>query len=609
MNINEEFLEEREELASVEQPTSDNALLGGETVAPDTTILGDLKELANLTFGTRWSDSGSSYSHSERPHNFQRRRPIQNRNNSPYHTNRPQSITSNEHPHQEDSFQERPPREGSFRERSFRERRESSFNDRRRENRNIVPPFEVQFYQEDNSFNLLLDEMRKNCKTYELFTIARLILQKPERFVAVIRRRPNIEGVSAPLYLSLLDDLVFESENEAMAYTIEQHVEEFFDVMEEELEAPKGRFTCVHRCGITKKLLSAPNYHKYRSILREHFNTEIYSMPFERFLLKIETTKDENDIQAWVQQMSHRKIYIPKIIDEGITELTPLDSLEKVKNYLLQHVKDRILREIPTVRIIGKLCSSMPSKAIGRALQFFLQRQRNFPFETATNLRHRFRRAGFGIYRKGKGGISYVCAVRRQFRTNHDVFEPNIQALIAFLEPLNKITLPIIKKDYIEAQQLPEKEVWNSLNWLIREGYVVDYENGFLSLNPKLTSSENSKFLTEGAEEKPEEHSVIQLDMIETAIEKRSDGTLTIVPETKLAVPIDNSKVLEFGMFVLGGGQCMRMKDSDCVNGTELNVTQPENNIPLTNNSTPNDTTSNVDEHPQDDGPSDLLNH
>jgi hypothetical protein len=545
MSTSEKFLEEHEEgeLTSAEQPMTESPVIGSVAIVPDSTILGDLKDLANLTFGTRWSQDESSPRPSfDRPRNFQKRRPMRDRNN--FHGDRLRSEPSDTR--EPGSIREpgnvREPREGE--KRPFRERRAPRFDDHRRENRVVLPSYEVQFYQEDTSFNLLIDEMRKNCKTYELFTVARLILQKPERFVAAVRRRPNREGVRLPLYLSLLDDLVFCSENEAMAYIMQHHLEEFFDVVEETVEAPKGRFTCVHRCGITKKLLSAPNYHKYKAILRNHFDTEIYSMSFERFISKIETTKEESDIQNWVQQMGRKVTYTPKPIDETVTDLTPRDSLDGVKNYLLQHFKERILREVTTIRIAGAAFESMPSRAIANAIQFFLQRQRNFPFETASNLRYRFRRAGFGIYRKGKEGISYVCASRRKFRAEGDVFEANVQALINFLESCETITLPIIKENYIEANKLPEKEVLGGLDWLIREGYVINYDNGTLFLNPKLVSPKTIDGADGPMKEESEERSVIPLEKIETAIEKLSDGTLTIPPKTTLAAPGDNPVIL-----------------------------------------------------------------
>jgi hypothetical protein len=511
MNTDEKFFGEREngDGKLAQSSPAEDVPSGEESVAPDRTILSDLHELENLTFGTRWSDGESS----------------------------PQR-SSDHHPPRR-SFSRERPNFGGYRGPSRERHSFPSRFDERRERRPFIPLFEVQFYQEDKSFGLIIEEMQKSCKTYELFTVARLILQKPERFVVAVRRKPNGDGLIEPLYLSLLDNLVFESEHEAMAYIMQHHAEEFFDVVEEAIEPPKGIFTCVHRCGVTKKLLSAPNYHKYRAILRDHFNAEIRSMPFERFMEKIETTKEESDIRDWLQRMSRKVTHTPKAMDDSVTDLAPIDSLEGAKNYLLKYFKERILRAVTTAHLSGTSSESMPSRSIGRAIQFFLQRQRHFPFDTANNLRNRFRRSGFGIYRKGKERISYVCAVKRKFRMDEDVFEANIQALISFLEPLEKVTLETIKVDFIEAHHLPEKETFDSLNWLIREGYVVEYENGTLLLNPKISSAKREDKIMEG-----EENTVIQLDMMETAIEKLSDGTLAIGSETALAIPDDGLSIL-----------------------------------------------------------------
>jgi hypothetical protein len=550
MSENGTFLKE-DAFASAEQFGEGNSVIGGDSTIPDRTILGDLRDLAGLTFGTRWSQS-ESVPRSDQ--GFPKRRPVRRRGDFDGTADRTQPVVSGI----------REFREGEGR--PSREQRSHRFENRRRENRVILPTFEVQFYQEDASFNLLLDEMRKNCKTYELFAVARLILQKPGRFVAAVRRRPDREGVRLPLYLSLLDDWVFSSEHEAMAYILQHHIEEFFDVLEETVEGPKGRFTCVHRCGITKKLLSAPNYHRYRAILRAHFESEIHSMPFERFIAKIETTKEESDIQNWVQQMSCRITYTPKVIDEAVTDLTPRDSLDGAKNYLLQYFKDRILREVTTIRIAGTAFESMPSRTIAHAIQFFLQRQRHFPFDTASNLRHGFRRAGFSIYRKGKEGISYVCAAKRKFRTVDDVFEEGVQALINFLESYETIPLSTLQRDYIEANHLPEKEVLGGLDWLIREGYVVHYDNGTLLLNPK--SSPRAAKVGEWVAVKSVERSIIPLEKIETAVEKLSDGTLSIAQTTTLAAPDDNLDIIS-----------PLVERSDSGDGSEREIDESENKI------------------------------
>ncbi|MDR0445199.1 MAG: hypothetical protein LBG98_02870, partial [Puniceicoccales bacterium] len=108
------------------------------------------------------------------------------------------------------------------------------------------PIVDVSFYPDDKAFDLLISSLRASCKTYELFQIARLILEKTERFVAVIRRQPEINGERKPLHLSLLDGIPFETEEETLNYILRHHLDEFFSIEEVNIEPPKGKFSCVH---------------------------------------------------------------------------------------------------------------------------------------------------------------------------------------------------------------------------------------------------------------------------------------------------------------------------------------------------------------------------
>lgn len=527
--------------------------IGEDLQQGDESIVLDLKGLENLTFGTRWSEIDTAKR--------------DNRRNN----HRDGGKLSRRSPRRDQSFN-RDSRQNNDRRSS---NAKFSYNTKQKP---FIPHFDVLFFQEDKSFDMLIDEMQRTCKTYEFFNVARLVLQKPERFVAAIRRRPNRDNEILPMYLSLLDDIPFDSEHEAMNYIINHHLEEFFDIHEEEIEAPKGRFTCVHRCGVTGKLLSAPNYHKYKTILIDHFNSDIRTMSFDRFVSKIETTKEEADIQEWLKQMSKKVTYSPKQLSEGETPTEVLNTIDEVKKYLLEHYRDRILREAKTLRISGVSCGQLPPSNMSRSIQYFLEKQRAFPLDTSNNLRTRLRRAGFGIYRKGKKGVSYVCAVKRKFRQEDQTFEPTTQSLVDFLELHPMIDREFLKKEYIEAENLNIEEVESALYKLIHEGYVVDYENGQLFLNPKLlklepettensdktednaASADISEDITHtGTNDNPESTtsdiksdihttnthipSVIALGKEETAIEILKDGTLSIQENKEVSLSKTDSDI------------------------------------------------------------------
>jgi len=348
---------------------------------------------------------------------------------------------------------------------------------------------DVAFYPEDRAFELLESTLRTSGRTYELFHIAHLILEKPERLVAVLRRRPEANGEVRPLYLSLLDGLPFETEEETLGYILRHHLDEFFTVEKVELEPPKGKFSCVHRCGITRKLLAAPNDHRYRELLREHFQNEIHGISYEDFAARIETTREEADIQAWIEQMSHGEVYLPKERPEGVTEDVPLKSLSAVRDYCREHFRERMIRVALSLRIEGKLLSRLPSRQIRRSVDYLLQRQRQFPLDTANNLRGRLRRARFHLYRKRSGNrmLTFVCAVKRKFRTGKEVFEPEVQAVLRWLE-----AHPMAVRPELAAAAEKEKmsHALDHLAWLIRDGFVTEFEDGRLFLPDLLPEPE-----------------------------------------------------------------------------------------------------------------------
>ncbi|MBC8012006.1 MAG: hypothetical protein H7067_18125 [Burkholderiales bacterium] len=192
----------------------------------------------------------------------------------------------------------------------------------------ISPFFGVTFYPEDGSFKILADAIRKSCRTFELFYIAKSVVEKNERFVAVVQRlqpgaRPgapaSAEGASpatpgvkpAPFFISVPDGVPFETEDAAIAHVLEKHLGNFFDTAEVEVDPPKGNFQVVNRCTITGTLLAPPNYHLYNSILAQHHAANV-RMPLEAYKTKIESVRDPEVVAQWLEKMKKTTRYTVK---------------------------------------------------------------------------------------------------------------------------------------------------------------------------------------------------------------------------------------------------------------------------------------------------------
>ncbi len=339
----------------------------------------------------------------------------------------------------------------------------------------LSPFFTITFYPEDGGFSALAKAIRNSCRTYELFEIARVIIGKTDRFVATIQRKqpdsqpqkkpaePETAAQAAPpaklppLAISLPDGLPFENEDAAIAHVLSQHLDKFFDSAEVEVEPPKGNFLVINKCGITGELLGPPNYHRYNQIVQQHQATRVPRMPFEVFRNRIETVRDPEIVNQWLEKMKKTTRYTWKFTPpaEGAEPLS-FDSLDDARAYLIANARDKVVKLVETARFHGKLLDALPQGEIRRSIEGALERQRRFPLDTANALRGRLRREGFTIFKKGSKSISYVCAVKRKFRVPGQTFSDSIGALIAFIEANPMVRASELPVKFLGIQPPPQ---------------------------------------------------------------------------------------------------------------------------------------------------------
>jgi len=483
------------------------------------------------------------------------------------------------------------------------------------------PHFAVSFYPEDSSFAALAKTIRSSYRTLELFEIARTVVAKNDRFIALLTRKPSADSEASrqSIYIARPDGVPFDSEEAVINYVVSQHIGQFFQTEQVQVDPPKGNFQVINRCGVTGELLGPPNYHRYNQIVQQHFDARIKHLSFDAFRAKIETLRDEAAVAEWLEKMKTVIRYtwrgtgkkktessaaksepsapvvteaekpsdeetasvpsetrvaetqepkadtaasaaevsanneiagedaLPTISaaedsaansappEDGAGTAAPtgatFDSLEEAKVYLLTHARDKVYRTSDTARFHGNLLGKLPEGEIRRAIEGALERQRRFPLDTANGLRGRLRREHFTIFKKGSKGISYVCAVKRKFRTPGQAFADSISALIDFIEkhPMVLVselperflgiktevaqpsaTPPIASASHAQAEKddapvsvaasaestkdaVAEREALHrlqlDLRWLVTEGYVTEFIDGRLFAAPPVPES------------------------------------------------------------------------------------------------------------------------
>jgi hypothetical protein len=423
----------------------------------------------------------------------------------------------------------------------------------------LSPFFDVAFYAEDTAFSALVKAIRASCHTYELFEIARVVLGKNDRFVVVVQRKPDAEGKSAPIFVTPVDGLPFDNEDEAVQHVLRNHLADFFTMSEVEVEAPKGNFQFVMRCGITGELLAPPNYHRYQNILQQHHAAKLGNMPFERFRERLETVKEPEVIAQWTEKMKKVTRYVWKEAADPATAPT-FDTIEEARTYLLANARDKVVRGVESARFHGKIAEQLPEGEIRAAAEGHLDRQRRFPLDTANALRGRLRREGFTIFKRGSKGVSYVCSVKRKFRLPGQVFSVSISALIDFIEKNPVVSVKELPAKHLGITQpeaaavadsaaapleaapsstlSPEddaklKRLWMDLRWLVTEGYVTEYSDGKLFAAPPMTAQQ----------QKSEDSANAAADAVEDAARAAAEAAANAEPTAPAAEPVVAAEV------------------------------------------------------------------
>ena len=344
--------------------------------------------------------------------------------------------------------------------------------------------------------------MKKSLVTYELFSVALLILDKEDRLSIVIKPVDAEKNPQATLSVSVPDSVPFLTEAEAVSHVMSRHLDKFFDVVEVDVEPPKGNFMMVAKCPKTGVILGSPTHHHYQKALREHHSRHFPNVPFDRFKAGLEMVREKEVIDQWVASMSKRREYAPKDRKEGEPER--LESLDAARGFLLAFRREATVISRNQIRFPGRLLAEMPPGLLRDNVRYALELQRHFPLDTANGIRGRLRKEGFHLYKKGSKGITYACGVRRKCRDPQATFSDSMQKIFDSLDK----TVGQQTKDVVisiageNADDESKSKVLVDLNFLISEGYVAKLHDGRLFAQPVLSSQAKAK---EEAENEAEE--------------------------------------------------------------------------------------------------------
>jgi hypothetical protein len=289
-------------------------------------------------------------------------------------------------------------------------------------------PVEVTFQPEDKGFAAMIEAMKQTTRAYTLFDIAKLVLNKPERHLVKFARTPAADGTREPLFLVMPSENICLRQDEAARFAFRQHGEMIFREKKTTIDPPKGNFTFVNRCGFTGVWLGPPNYHEYQGRLVRHHQQRLRHIPFDEFKSRIQTVRDPEAVQAWLDYMSAKTEY-ECILDAEPKAFASREELEKhfVETHLAQFVTTA-----PEVRISGAASRKLQNPSLLECVRLAWQQERKFPLKTANEMRGRLRHEGFHFFKDPKG-ITHISRIKPQRFESIAHLSEQIQKIIVYL--------------------------------------------------------------------------------------------------------------------------------------------------------------------------------
>ncbi len=327
----------------------------------------------------------------------------------------------------------------------------------------------------------LAKEILATGRTYSVYHLCKFILASRDRFNV---RFESEEGVDLIRHLS--DGSVWLSQAEAFQHF--RNSEAFKESYEEvvvEVEAPKGEFQVVGKCGLSGKYLGPPNFHGYQARLKEIHEGQYSHLSEEVYKSKIVMEREAESIEAWKHSVSQKTHF--KSLGE---DAQVLESQPELETHFWANEPSKAFATGQKAWVSG----GVPGKLLSAPLLSLLKKTvfdaKNAPGELTPFLCRQLSGRQVAVFKwdkKLKAGPSrphslpsdIVMADRPK-----QIFEWIIGHTGAELPKLWEQLFP---SDIEEEAKL---EWYHDFHWLINEGYVILLENGKVFVAKKAVPDE-----------------------------------------------------------------------------------------------------------------------
>jgi hypothetical protein len=325
----------------------------------------------------------------------------------------------------------------------------------------------------------VIAQIKSGSVAYSLFALARLFLEKPQRYEVCLTAKPE-----SPLF-QLGENGAFSLDREFLernAFRLAR--ENFYKIDITQSDPIKGNFSNVARCRLSGILLGPTNYHNYQPQLRSLYEQRFSRrMSFADYQRQIEIVNDPALLEQWKEEA--RRVTTYSSLGEEIP--VAFSSSADAERHFRAHYLPGLIRSVEEVGVGGVLSRRLPDRMLNRAVEDAWTRETQSPSNMMQELAARFRQAGLNVFRHRRGML-FVSPIRpRPFVNDQAGVSATVNALLETVgagAPINRKELfaKLITDSASEDAESRKLGFACDLRWLISEGYIVEFNDGSLDL-------------------------------------------------------------------------------------------------------------------------------
>ena len=392
----------------------------------------------------------------------------------------------------------------------------------------VLSGWKIQLIPEARGIDEMAKQIRKEMKAYSLFQLARLLLEKPQRYHVKLNQRSD-EKVT-PLFQCVLDETLWLSEKEALAHAFTHYRDRYYRSEKITTEAPKGSYSSIGVCGMSQTLLGPPNHHEYQNKIRQLHAERFSHVPFEVFKSRIQMSRDEALLERWKEEQSSQEVFYlldffrtstadancvvapvlaPSSIDDTLSRSAPeapgtaspaaslersllaptaeegegkIGSLTETEEHFKKNHGASVIKKVEGEIILSNpMAWQQSSPTVRREVEDEVESLKRFPLPFSQEVGQALAARGLQLF-KAHENIVYASLARpRSFHQQERAVSDSVKNLLETLK-VHAAAPRAEQWKALLASCSPEQEaveheatLMKDLSWLLHEGYVVNY--------------------------------------------------------------------------------------------------------------------------------------